>query len=55
MVGEPGLLLLIRLTNSLAPSGSGLEFDIDEINLELLLRLDTYKKRRTPSSGNDLR
>ena len=30
------------------------EFDIDEINLELLFRLDTDKKRRTPSTGNDI-
>jgi len=30
------------------------EFDNDEIDLELLLRLPADKKRRTPPSGNDL-
>ena len=31
-----------------------MEFDIDEIDFELLLRLNTDKKRRTPSTGNDI-
>jgi hypothetical protein len=31
-----------------------MEFDVNEIHLELLLRLNADKKRRTPSSRNDL-
>jgi len=52
---ENGVVDLARLFLGTLGFGFGItEFDIDEIDLELLLRLDTDKKRRTPSGGNDL-